>query len=332
MLVGLLSIVFILDYTGYPYAPFRLRIFSYFLRTQDVSGSWLLLGIVLCAALPVGRRPTLAAVEALGRHPWAAAAGTFVVLCLGTLLVHHDHPLAQDEYLGLFQSRVFAAGRLTGQFPPDLLDFLIPFWYRDRFVLASAATGAVASNYWPGFSAILAPFSLMGAPWACNPLLASLSLVLMARLAAQLTGAVEAGGWAMLLALASPQFTATAITYYSMSAHLLLNLVFAWLLLAPSPRRLVGAGVAGSVALVLHQPVPHVLFALPWLIWVAHQPGGRANLMWLAPRATHRSRYSPASAGRCSWAAFRRRACGWRRIPMTGNFFTASAISPGCGR
>ena len=299
VLVGLLSIVFILDYTGYPYEPFRFRLFSYFLRTQDLSGSWLLLGIVFCAALPVARRPALAFVEALGRRPWAVACATFLVLCLGALLVQHDHPLAQDEYLALFQSRVFAAGRLTGQFPPDLLDHLIPFWYRDRFVVASAATGAVASNYWPGFSAILAPFSLIGAPWACNPLLASLSLVLMARLAAQLTGALEAGGWAMLLALASPQFTATAITYYSMSAHLLLNLVFAWLLLDLNPRRLVGAGFVGSVALVLHQPVPHVLFALPWLIWVARQPGARANLLWLA------AGYAPlvALAG-FGWALF----------------------------
>lgn len=279
--VGLASIVWILDYTRFPSEPLRLRIFAYYLRTQDIAGSALLIAIVAAACLPGTRGHALALVAALGRRPWAVAAATFVLLCAGTLFVHHNHALTQDDYQALFQSRVFAAGRLTGQFPPELLEYLIPFHYRDRFVVASAATGQVASNYWPGFSAILAPFSLIGAPWACNPLLASLSLVLMARLAVRLSGAAEAGGWAMLLALASPQFTATAITYLSMSAHLLANLVFAWLLLEPSRRRLVLAGLIGSVALVLHQPVPHLLFALPWIVWLACRPGGRANLLLL---------------------------------------------------
>ena len=32
------------------------------------------------------------------------------------------------------------------------------------------------------------------------------------------------------------------------------------------------AGLVGSVALTLHNPVPHLLFALPWLIWLATHP------------------------------------------------------------
>jgi hypothetical protein len=38
--------------------------------------------------------------------------------------------------------------------------------------------------------------------------------------------------------------------------------------------RAVAAGFVGSIALCLHNPVPHMLFAVPWLIWVATRPRG----------------------------------------------------------
>src|SRR6185295_14744969 len=99
----------------------------------------------------------------------------------------------------------------------------------------------------------------------------SLALVLMARLAQRLSAHEQAGGWAMLLALASPAFTAMALTYFSMNAHLLFNLVFVWLMLERTPGRLAMAGAVGSFALLLHNPVPHALFALPWIVWLALQ-------------------------------------------------------------
>src|SRR5262249_40893480 len=184
-------------------------------------------------------------------------------------------PIAQDEYAAWFQSRAFAAGRLTGQFPPDLLGHLIPPPYLNQFLYGSFKTGEVASAYWPGFALLLAPFSLIHAPWACNPLLASLALVLMARIATQLTGERRAGGWAMLLALASPGFTAMAITFFSMTAHLLFNLVFVWLLLERTRAHIFLAGLVGSFALLLPHPLPHTLFALPWLVWLGPPAPGR---------------------------------------------------------
>ena len=75
-------------------------------------------------------------------------------------------------------------------------------------------------------------------------------------------------GLPMLLTLASPVFFADGISYYAMSAHLLANAVFALLLMEPTPRRAFLAGIVGSVALTLHNPVPHMLFAAPWIIWL----------------------------------------------------------------
>jgi hypothetical protein len=247
--------------------------------------------LVLAACLAPTRSAALAFVEAISRHPWRTAGATFVVLCLGAVYVEHNHPVSQDEYAALFQSRAFAAGRLTGAFPPDLIGRLIPTFYMNQFFYASFQTGQVASAYWPGFALLLTPFSLVQAPWALNPLLASLSLVLMGAIAARLTGAPQARGWAMLLALGSPGFTAMAITYFSMTAHLLLNLVFAWLLFERTRARLVLAGAVGSLALVLHNPLPHALFALPWIVWLAVQPGPYRALLALA------AGYAPLALG-----------------------------------
>jgi hypothetical protein len=41
------------------------------------------------------------------------------------------------------------------------------------------------------------------------------------------------------------------------------------------------AGLVGSVALSLHNPVPHLLFAAPWVIWIVARPDGWRMLAWL---------------------------------------------------
>lgn len=280
--MGAFSILFILHHTDYPYEPYLPYIAEYFLRTQDVAAAALLMALVAGALFAPTRGGALAVVEAMSRHPRLVACAAFVVLVLGALFIERAHPLPQDEYAAVFQSEVFAGGRLTGQFPPDLLGRLIPPHYLNQFLHGSFKTGEVASSYWPGFALLLTPFTFLQVPWACNPLLASLSLVLMSRLAVRLSGNAQAGGWAMLLALASPGFTATAITYFSMTAHLLFNLVFAWLLLERSSSRLFLAGLVGSFALVLHNPLPHALFALPWIAWLAVQPERYRHLLALA--------------------------------------------------
>jgi hypothetical protein len=282
LLISALSIIFILDYTVYPHPAFRYWLLEYFLRTQDLAGSLLLVALLLAALFAPTRNAALEFVDKISRYPWRTAGATFVMLCLGALLAQHNHPVAQDEYAALFQSRIFAAGQLAGSLPREVLGRLVAPQYLNHFLYGSFQTGQVASAYWPGFALLLAPFSFLHAPWACNPLLASLALVLIGKMAARLTGAPQASGWAMLLALGSPGFTAMAITYFSHTAHLLFNLTFAWLLFAPTTRRLMLAGVVGSFALVLHNPLPHTLFALPWIVWLATQPGRYRNLLALA--------------------------------------------------
>lgn len=279
VLAGLFCLGFILLYTGFPQMPQRQYIFAYLLRAQDVPGAGLLILIAIAAGWPPLGRAGLALVETIGRKPWATALITFLVLCAGQLLVGKDYALAGDEHLILLQAKAFAAGRLTAQFPPELVSWLVPRPYVDLWLYASPQTGAVVSVYWPGFALVLAPFALLDIAWACNPLLAAGTLVVIGRLAARLTGAPPAAGWAMLLTLASPAFTSMALGYFSMTAHLFFNLLYVWLLLE---RRLLLAGVVGSFALVLHNPWPHFLFALPWIGWIAWQDGRHALLRLIA--------------------------------------------------
>ncbi len=84
-----------------------------------------------------------------------------------------------DEYAAVFQAKTFAAGRLTAQLPPSVVDWLIPPGFNGAFLIASRTTGHAMEGYWPGFSLLLAPFEFLGIPWLCNALLAGLAIYLI---------------------------------------------------------------------------------------------------------------------------------------------------------
>jgi len=252
-------------------------LFAYY----DYGGAMLALGILL-AALFVPRNAGFdRLLQWLGAHPLLIGSATAVLLSLGTLFVYHNQPVSMDEYAPFFQSQVFAAGHVSGKLPIDLLNGLIPEGFQNFFLNVSKATGEVSSNYWPSFALLLTPFTLLGIPWACNPVLSGITLVVLNRLALRLFDSVEAAGMVTLFTLASPVFFGDGISYYSMTSHLLANSLFALLLLQPSPRRLLVAGIVGSIALTLHNPVPHILFALPWFAWLALQEKPFARLATL---------------------------------------------------
>jgi hypothetical protein len=238
-------------------------------------------GATICQLLILGAAVFLAArvnptavLRTVGERPRTIVAIAALVLSAGALLVYHQHPLSMDEYAALFQSQIFAAGHLTGQFPLPQMDWLVPPGFQNFFITVSPTTGQVASGYWPAHALILAPFTALGISWACNPLLSALTALIIHRIALHMFASVEAAGLALLLTIASPVFFGIGISYYSMPAHLFANSLYALLLLRPTARRALAAGLVGSVALCLHNPVPHLLFAAPWLIWMATRRGG----------------------------------------------------------
>jgi len=259
-------------------APIFFLLFSYF----DYGAAKLTLAILLLAMFVPRWEGFDRLLRWLGDHPVSIGVGVAVVWSLGTLFVYRNHPLAMDEFAPLFQSQIFASGELSGKYPVDLLIYLIPGEFQAMFLSTSQTTGEVSSSYWPSFALLLTPFTLLGIPWACNPVLSGLTIIVLNRLALRLFGSAEAAGLVTLFTLASPVFFADGISYYSMTSHMLANALFVLLLLKPSPARLFAAGVVGSIALTLHNPVPHFLFALPWFVWLARQekPVAKLGVLW----------------------------------------------------
>jgi hypothetical protein len=260
---------------------FMSSIFQYLLMVDDFNTAWLTFAVCILATWWRNPAPFIKVVEFLGKHALPVAAAAVVLIAFAAVFVYHGNAFSMDEYAAVFQAKIFASGRLTARLPPSVVDWLVPPGFNGVFLIASKSTGQAIESYWPGFSLLLAPFEFLGIPWLCNACLAGLAILLIHRITLEITNDLRAAGWALLFTLASGAFIANAISYYSMQAHLTANLLFAWLLLKPNPYRAFGAGVVGSLALVLHNPFPHAVFALPWIVAIARSERIPRNLFWL---------------------------------------------------
>lgn len=215
-------------------------------------------------------------------NPGKTCAIAFVALAIAARVVYQGFPLAMDEYAPLLQARIFAQGDIAITYPRELLDRMVVPGFQGSFIHVNHETGNAISGYWPGLALLMTPFAWFKAEWVLNPLLGAVGLWLIGDLARQGSGSERARGWAMLAALACPQYTINAMSYYAMTGLLTLNLLFLWLLLRPGARNAFLAGIAGSVALVMHNPVPHALFAIPVGIWLLTSEERRRKLIPLA--------------------------------------------------
>ena len=188
--------------------------------------------------------------------------------------------------------------------------------FNGSFLIASPETGNAVERYWPGFALLLAPFEYLKVPWLCNASLSGLALYLIHWITREITGDRRAAGWAVVFTLASGAFAADAISYYSMQAHLTANLLFVALLMKPTRYRALGAGLVGSLALILHNPFPHALFAAPWIAAMALAPGRRRYLLPLSLG------YLPGLGIGLGWLVFR---SGFASLPHAMSVVTGAA-------
>lgn len=270
-----------LDHVLFSSANFS-PIFRLLLTTDDGMTAWVTALICILAAAWKYPRPALIVVGFLARHPLRVALGTAAAISLLAILVYRVYPLSMDEYSAVFQAKIFAAGRLFAQLPPKAVDWLVVRGFNGSFLIASSDSGKALEAYWPGFALLLAPFEFFKVPWLCNASMAGLTILLIYRITKEITGDWLAPGWAMLFTLASAAFVGEAISLYSMPAHLTANLLFVLLMLKPTAPRALAAGLVGSLALILHNPLPHALFATPWIISMALDPRQRRYLLFLA--------------------------------------------------
>lgn len=209
-----------------------------------------------------------------GATSWHVKIGALAIvsaLLCGLLMQTALHGLAYtpDEQSAVMQARTLAAGHLTPHVNPALVELVVPHWLQDDFIALSRHTGFYGPTYWPGYALLMAPFALAHIEWMYNPVLTGLSLIGIFLLARRLTRSEEAAWWAVALTACSSQIALQGATYFSMPAHLAFNILFCLLFARNTRKSAFAAGLVGGFALVLHNPVPHFSFALPWIVWMA---------------------------------------------------------------
>ncbi len=179
----------------------------------------ILFGIFLVAAMPA--RPlfdrTLKMLELPSDRVFLVAAMgiALATMTAANVFVLERVPHVTDSTAYLFQAKLIAAGRLTESVPALPEFFLSHFFYieNDRLI----------SLFQPGWPAILALGVWLGVPWLVNPLLGSLTLWPLYRIARRAVGR-RVARLAVLLLLLSPFFTFMAASFMAHTASALISL------------------------------------------------------------------------------------------------------------
>ena len=275
-----------------------------FLWLQD---RWLLLcQVVTLAVACIGLRRATREAVLPAWAPGLLAAVLVVVCAVGHRWILCGYDMSRDEQMAVFDSRVFAAGRLVEPLPAmwqqhaDALNLM--------FMLPVSHPIAWISGYLPTNAMLRALTGLVVDPTLTGPLLTGLGLLFLWLCARRLWPQErETALVAVLLYVASGQILFAGMTAFAMPAHLTLNLLWFWLFLRARPAADLGALAVAAVATGLHQPLFHPLFALPFLVGlVSDRAWARAMLyaaayaaicaFWLAwPIAMHALITGPAS-------------------------------------
>ena len=210
----------------------------------------------------------------------AVVVVVFAIAAIGTQTVFHNYLVTADEYLADFQARIFLHGKFQAEVPSAWVSaerFLnLPF-----FVRYYPANHSWNSVYLPVYAAMRAVFQSVGLQSLLNPFLAALTVLALYGTARNIwpeskTNALVAIG----LLVSSSQFLVMSMTSYSMPAHLALNAIWLWLYSRPDRGWFYLAPLVGVLAIGLHQPIVHALFALPFLLRLVLQRRWRAVLIF----------------------------------------------------
>jgi hypothetical protein len=200
---------------------------------------------------------------------WVMLLFGFAVAALlvgGAYTVFGDYPLARDEHMVLFDMAVYEHGRLATP--------LAPFWrpYAGAlvpdFLLNSTMPSGLVSAYLPVNAMVRLAFSKLVDPALLNPLLAVAGGAALLDVARRIFGPQNRACWVVLLIYAlSAQMLVNAMTPFSVTGHMALNLI--WLAAFLRGGR-IGHPIAiltGFLAVGLHQVVFHPFFVAPFLLW-----------------------------------------------------------------
>ena len=212
---------------------------------------------------------------------WRAAGliaiATTAFAWAGSRLVYDGYALSLDEYMAVFDARIFQAGHWAARVPAEWRAYTQAL--QPQFVLTSPDHSFWISGYEPMNAALRALAALAGAESLLNPALAGVAVLATYGAARRLwPERPQAAAVAAVLLATSSQLLVTAMTPYAMTAHLALNMVWLWLFLRGGRLGHGLAPLAAFIATGLHQIVFHPLFAAPFVLelWLARRWGAAA--------------------------------------------------------
>jgi len=204
-----------------------------------------------------------------------AGAALAMSLLVATLILR-TFPNSGDEFAYLFQAETYLHGRVWNSPPP------IPYIFTPAHVIETPDVWV--GKYTPGWPMLISFLSIVGLePWMINPILNSLTVILLAWLGREVqdrfTGILAAAIYAFTAfsvfngaSFFNHQFTATCGVAFALLAVKFFKM----------PRLLTAIGSGAALGLIgLIRPQAAVLFALPFLIKVLS-----ARNRWLTIQAT----------------------------------------------
>lgn len=223
---------------------------------------------------------------------WMLLVGGFglsALLAWGSYALLGNFPLSRDEHMVVFDMAVFSSGRLAmpiaAEWQPYALA-LVP-----RFLLNSDHPVGFVSAYLPMNALLRLGFSKLADPVWFNPLLVLIGGAALLDIAKRTFGPTDRACIVVLLVYAlSAQMLVNAMTPFSMTGHLALNLVWLAAFLRGGKVWNPVAIVTGFVAVGLHQLVFHPLFVAPFLLWKLREGEWKVVLL-----------YACAYAAICLW-------------------------------
>ena len=257
--------------------PLRSSLNAYFeLFATNEPVALALMAAFALAALAVAGRPAgpLSADGPPGSpSPWPALTPRrtlAVALCvalaawLAQRWAMHGFALSMDEFNTGFEAAILATGRIFAPVREEWIGFVPAI--KPVFVVWRGEDHAWYSGYVPVYAALRAAMRLVHAEAWLNPLCAGASVALVAAVARRLRpGEAHAPLVAVAALVTSAQFVVTSATQYTMPAHLAANLLWLRLVMRDDRRSWLAAALLGGLALGLHNPFPHALFAAPFL-------------------------------------------------------------------
>ena len=260
-------------------------------QSQDALVLMVLAPLVLVAAFkaPEWRLPS--------RFPnsWALlvfAGAVAALLVWGAYAVFGDYPLSRDEHMVVFDMAVYDQRRLAMPLPPFWRPYagaLVP-----DFLLNEKMPIGLVSGYLPMNALLRLAFSKLADPVWFNPLLAMLGAAALLDIARREFGPQDRACWVVLLVyMLSAQMLVNAMTSFSVTPHMALNLVWLAAFLRDRKGSHATAILIGFVAVGLHQLVFHPVFVAPFLLWRLRQ--GRWGLVAV---------YVVSYAAICFWWAY----------------------------